>query len=667
MTSRAVAKYDFNSTNIKHEDAWNSICEKSSGKRKRDNSESYVSGSSVKNYLLKDPVLDWLDLYYDKNNEDIKENKKRRIIKNKSNKSNKINKSDKFNKINKINKSNKNDSNLMVLLDAGNEFEDKVMDHLNRHFADEMLTINKDGRLGVTNKNYKKTIDAMNKGIPIIAQAVLFNNDNKTSGVADLIVRSDYLNKVVNRPVLNLEKESITAPKLKMISGLSYHYRVIDIKWTTMNLCANGYTIRNDNRFPCYKGQLAIYNSMIGAIQGYTPSEAYILAKGWKIDKKNNPQEGYNCFDLLGVIDYDGFDYPFINKTAEAIKWVKDVRKNGASWNPYKPHREEMYPNASNKNDAPWTKVKKDICENINEITQIWFVNEQHRKNAHAQGIMSWKDEMCNSQTMGITGDSKPNVIDAILEINRDPKGKISPENITNDLLYWQTSSPVDFYVDFETINECFYNPEVDIYKSKVDADFIFMIGVGYIENNEWKYKVFTANKLTSHEEFRVVDEFTKFIDKKSKELDPENIYVPRLFHWSQAEVTNFMHVNMRHSKEWIKWQTTIEWVDMYNVFTSEPIVVKGALNFRLKEIGKAMYKLGLIKTKWNDDGPGDGLGAMMDAVKYYKQVFSQSEKSSNNLTPIINYNEVDCKIIWEIVKYLRENHCSNNDDYKID
>jgi predicted RecB family nuclease len=600
---------------------------------KKNSKTDYVTGTGVKNYLMKDPILDWFDMYYVNNGL-----------------TNKKNKTDSHKDI--VERDNyivNEKSKLNILFDSGNIFENKVMNYLKDKFGDDMITITTEGRIGSTKENFNKTVDAINKGIPIIAQAVLFNDDNKTKGIADLLVRSDYINLLVERPVKEIkEKEPI-------------HYKVIDIKWTTMTLCANGYTLRNDGRFPAYKGQLAIYNYIVGKIQGYISNTAYVLAKAWKIDSKKvqntfGKQQGYNCFDLLGEIDYTDFDYKYIDKTADAIKWVRDVRHEGHKWNILKPVRKEMYPNASNKNDAPWTKVKKDLCEKLDEITQIWYVSDQNRQIAHDNGVYKWSDPRCTSELMQIGGDKKPHTINEILDINRDPHGTIEPDIIENNLMNWQIGSPVDFYVDFETINELFCQTDMDITNSRTETDIVFMIGVGYVQNNKWNYKVFTMNELVIEEEGRIFDEFTKFIKEKSLELDPTNIYLPRLFHWSYAEVTNFDHVNKRHNDKWVKFmrQDVTVWTDMYYVFTNEPIVVKGAFNFKLKEIGKAMHKLGYIKTEWDSSGPSDGFAAMLEAVKYYKS----KKYNESVMKSIIDYNEIDCKVIYDIVDYLRKHHC---------
>lgn len=613
------------------EDIWcnlNNMPDKKLKKQEIQCFKKFISGTDIKNYLNNDPLLDWLDHYYKMNivHKDIITRKKNNIFSEKH-----------------VEETN----NCSFLCEHGNDFENRIINYLTENYSQDLIIINTEGRQGYTETNFQKTKKAMMDGIPMIIQSVLFNNNNTTGGISDILIRSDFVNKLIKRQVLTQEEETFKAVNL---SG-NYHYIVIDIKWTTMILCANGYNIRNEGRFPSYKGQLAIYNCAMGNIQGFVPRQAYIMAKAWKIDRKGFEQEGYNCFDLLGVIDYNGFDYQFIQKTIDAIKWVREVRHDGINWNPHKPHRNELYPNVSNKFDMPWTKIKNELAVELNEITQIWYVNVPHRIKAHSQGIMNWRDKNCNSQTLGITGLVKPNIIDAILDINRDNTQLVNPKKITNNNFKWQTHSPVDFYVDFETITGCFRANEIDILNSKTHDDIIFMIGVGYEYNNIWYYKDFTVEHLTHEEEYKIFHQFTQFVNDKIKEFDPNNIYVPRLFHWSHAEVTNFAQVNSRHNYKFLKWEQNIQWLDMYNVFINEPIVVHGALNFKLKSIGKSLHKLKLIKSCWDDNGPSDGLDAMYSAIKHY------TEQDTELMNNIIKYNEMDCKILWEIVLYLRYNH----------
>ncbi|MGH7830060.1 MAG: hypothetical protein ACREP8_07760, partial [Candidatus Binatia bacterium] len=68
--------------------------------------------------------------------------------------------------------------------------------------------------------------------------------------------------------------------------------------------------------------------------------------------------------------------------------------------------------------------------------------------------------------------------------------------------------------------------------------------------------------------------------------------------------------------------------------------------------------KLGLIETKW-ESGPVDGLGAMVGALWCANEAAKTgaSLKQIDLMQGIQDYNEVDCKVMMEIVRYLRRNH----------
>lgn len=583
--------------------------------------KDWVSGTSVKNYLLKDPLLDWFCLHH--------------------NKSSNVN-------TKKVN----DDSHLSFLFEMGNKFENEVTGHLRKIYPSHTRCV-VENKSPPQSKMMDITKQYIVEGVPIIEQAALYNYKNKTFGVADLLVRSDWINKIFSNKIISSERETLKAPQL---NG-DYHYIVIDIKWTTMQLCVDGRHIRNSGMFPAYKGQLAIYNAALGNIQGMTSPEAFILAKAWTIDGKTN---SYNCFDTLGCVNYEGFDIEYLDKTTQAIDWVRNVRANGHNWSCYEPHIPEMYPNMCNRYDTPYHGLKKEVAEEINELTQIWMVGIKNRNIAHTKGIYKWSDKRCNSKMLGINGKKIGPIVDKIIKINREGKQLMTPKKIKNNLYNWKHET-LEFFVDFEAANGCFYDTDIDLEDSKKDSNLIFMIGVGFVENGKWTYKAFVSECLNLEEEFRIVDNFTNFITSK---IDDKRIK-PNLYHWGHAEKTIFNAVNRRHNDHWKRWLNKIEWADFYQVFVSEPIAIKGAKKYNLKEVASAMHANGMIESCWNTDGPTDGLAAMMCAIDYYK--FMQHGNISNkteyelhnrNLNIVIDYNEIDCKVIYEIIKYFRINSC---------
>ena len=81
-------------------------------------------------------------------------------------------------------------------------------------------------------------------------------------------------------------------------------------------------------------------------------------------------------------------------------------------------------------------------------------------------------------------------------------------------------------------------------------------------------------------------------------------------------------------------------------------MVVRGALGFGLKAVANALHSHGVIETDWADS-PIDGLGAMVGAWRCDEEAREQSVPM--NQLPLMN--EVDCKVMMEIVRYLRTNH----------
>jgi hypothetical protein len=87
-------------------------------------------------------------------------------------------------------------------------------------------------------------------------------------------------------------------------------------------------------------------------------------------------------------------------------------------------------------------------------------------------------------------------------------------------------------------------------------------------------------------------------------------------------------------------------------------VVVRGAFGFGLKAVAKALHGHGLIETRW-DDGPMDGLGAMVGAWWCAEEAQTAGIALADVplMGEIARYNEVDCRVVMEIVRYLREHH----------
>jgi len=136
----------------------------------------------------------------------------------------------------------------------------------------------------------------------------------------------------------------------------------------------------------------------------------------------------------------------------------------------------------------------------------------------------------------------------------------------------------------------------------------------------------------------------------------------PRVFHWSHAEVSTlesaYNSAVARHPERSDSWSEP-RWFDFLKlVMKSQPVVVRGALKFGLKAVAFAMYKHGLIQTCW-ESGPTDGLGAMTGAWSCNRQAKEKNVRLIETplMQEIEKYNEVDCKVMMEIISYLRRSN----------
>ena len=178
------------------------------------------------------------------------------------------------------------------------------------------------------------------------------------------------------------------------------------------------------------------------------------------------------------------------------------------------------------------------------------------------------------------------------------------------------------------------------------------MIGIGYVINNEYKNECFYCSEYNLDQEKTIIFKFKKFIDDIRDKVDPNHEYPIRLFHWAHVERTLLNAALIRHPSLSNMWDfNEIFWIDMCDIFTNNPIVIKDAFCFKLKEIARAMYKHNMININW--DGLNDGLVAMINAINYYNNN-NINYKNEEIMLDIKKYNLIDCKVLYEIINYIR-------------
>ena len=574
----------------------------------------WVSASAIRNYLLGDPILDWLQTWPSKHQYQP----------------------DQLHS----NYTPETDFNIF-LQNKALAFEQNILRHFQKQFQIvQIASCPQD--ISEPNKA-RQTQVAIEQRAPIIYQAVLHEPTSQTFGAADFLVRVDVLNQLVTNAT------QAEAPS-------STEYRVVDVKYTTLKFMRSG-IIGNSTAMLVLKAQLYIYNRALSQILGSWPPAAYILGRSWKQENSY----GLSCLERLGPV-YNNEKAKNNTKLSkivdEAVRWVRKVRQEGDQWDLYpQPSVIELYPNMGNQEDAPWRQSKKEIAKKLEELTLLWKVGLPIRNAALKKGLSRWSDEQVTPESLGFIPDSsQSDILADILYVNRDPKAPvIQPETISANQDVWRTTPELEFYVDFETVSDL--NDDFGTFPLRNGQAMIFMIGCGHMYQGHWYFHCFIADQLELTCEKNIIEQWLDHMQQTKAALAPDKEEV-LIYHWSPAEVSTYENAYKsaqdRHPN--IYWPT-LRWFDfLQEVIRQEPVTIKGAFSFGLKAIAKAMYKHGLIHTNWAD-GPTDGLGAMVAAWNAHNNRQGRKLGQMQLIQDIQKYNEVDCKVMMEIIQYLRENH----------
>ncbi len=492
------------------------------------------------------------------------------------------------------------------------------------------------------------TWEAMRAGIPIIGGAVVRDPQLRTFGVIDLLVRNDVL--------AELCVEAFAGDPLELpVIGLSHgrHYRVVDVKFQTLEILKNGDLTTSAAELDTL-AQLWIYNEALGRLQGYTPPAAYVVGRGWR----QGDGRGDRCWERLARVRHDAYlrgrGMDLRELVQQSTAWVRRVRTEGAEWRVLPiPSVPALWPNMKAE-DAGWHDAKAKIASELADLTILPRVGIGERARAHAAGITRWDDPRLSAAVLGVTAREAP-IVDAILAVNRDAGPSIRPERLRDG--DWRTQAPVEVYVDFEFLQDL--ADDFTSFPHKGGQALIFQIGCGTYRDGAWRFRQFTVDDLTLDAEARAIDDWLGFIRQLCAETACE-LGEARLVHWSPAEQTNFEraydNARARHpDHDWPR----LPWYDLlHDVVQAAPLVVRGSFSFSLKSIARAMRAAGAITTDWGE-GLADGAGAMAGAWNAAVEAKRRGSVlgDTDAMREVARYNEVDCRVMAEILDHLRREH----------
>jgi hypothetical protein len=533
----------------------------------------------------------------------------------------------------------------------GLEFEAAVISHLSHHC--QVRTICEASREARERARVEATWSAMRDGVEVIVQGVLWNAETQTYGAPDLLVRSDVLSRMFPDSVSDAQA-SRGAPDLALTNR---HYRVVDVKFTTLDLLKDGHAGSSHLK---HMVQIWLYNEALGRMQGFTPDAGFLLGRRWKQSKAR----GDSALDRLARIDRDRTfdDGTSVRALATgACEWLLRVRREGASWQVLpEPTVAELRPNMRHIEDQPWHRAKSEVARTLEDLTLLPRVTPDRRAAALAGGVCRWTDPRCSAALFGITGDTYETVVNAVIAANHSAAhgALVFPGRVTANEAMWRDPVAPEFYVDFETVTDL--DEDFSTFPVAGGQPLIFMIGCGHLagapDRPVWTHRAFTTASLTLVEERRIIDEWLAHMAAVCADAG-----VPldraRAFHWSPAETSTLTSAyNAAIVRQGQPAWPAVPWIDLLNrVVKLQPVTVRGAFGFGLKAIARALHAHGFIETLWQDSAT-DGLGAMVGAWSCHHEARRRDVSMTDLelMREIEAYNEVDCKVMAEVLSYLR-------------
>lgn len=378
----------------------------------------------------------------------------------------------------------------------------------------------------------------------------------------------------------------------------------------------------------CYLSQLAIADArtaplatrLIGAILGRTPDRDATIAN--RIGERTRIMR--ECHD--------------------ACAWTHAMRTDGRTWSPLCPERWEMTPNLQALYASKWESTLRHLAARVHDMTQLYYCGQRLKQRAFARGMRTVHDLLRYHE---LTALQK-----RIVWINHPYHHAHAPIQPTQLQRHQPTAAILHTLqrqpwcaTDFETIQT-----------SK--RQWIFMIASTFhspADNRTIEHHL-TLRNLTDEEQHRLIHEWLHWMAAQAHAHGGYSLHDIPILHWSRAEPRFLVTLRRQRPASWFSPSIVhmcehLQWVDVLDMFHREEIVVRGAFDYKLKSIAKALHRLGRIQTSW-EDAVQNGYDAMQQARQVYVGRRTRRQHVQA-LDAIRRYNQIDTQVLVEITQCL--------------
>ena len=396
------------------------------------------------------------------------------------------------------------------------------------------------------------TLRAMLDGVPAISSAQLWCLGDEVYGKSDLLVRRD-------------DASSDLGP---------FHYQIKEIKMS--------FALRDHQSM-----QAALYNRMLGKLQGYTPFQMSLVLR-----KKEE------------VVHYEDYS----KRLDELISYWRDIRDGKSKPEPYGP----------DKVNPPWRVYANRTLDENMDLTLLPDVGGATREK--------------------IRSELGANRIDGLYKFSLDELKQKFEEKLGTSLYYhaqaYRAGKPITppgtevgfprkarhLYLDFETSGEIFSNDaDADADLDPQDKKHCYLIGLWDAEQDNFVY--FLAKGAEKE-----TDIFRSFIDYVG---DPKDVCI---FHWSDYEVRVMDEVAQR-CPDLSKGLGAIRQscIDLKEVIKHQ--IYMPVPNYSIKQVAP------FLGFKWRQEE--------VDALESMVLYWDYLNGDEGAIRKTIDYNEDDCRAMY--------------------
>ena len=473
------------------------------------------------------------------------------------------------------------------------------------------------------NPTFNQTKELLYTDSPLILQGILLDRNNLYV-TCDIIISYEYFKKIF--PEIN------NIPFHLYCGDGKKSYLLIDICYNTLHFRVDLKDVQNEGFILYKKCSMYAFQEVFFELSGRR-APCLLLGKEYYSQKTLLPKK-----EFIAMIN---FDKNIIDTFFKALKWIQLIKEKPHTLKIHpEPSTLELYPNM-NMSETSWENEKMKLANRIKEITLVWSVSYDERCELVTKGVKCWDDPQFLKE---LKPTKKKNIQERMVHMNQQDDILLYPrKNISNKFKSILETSDRDIYFDVESFLS--FSEKNELFTGIIKGSEPLLGILGYIHRDVF-YDI-TINNFKKEDEKKMVQQFASQLKKLSKN-NTINIY-----HWGHAEYHYFQYIHKTYPKiTFPKYQL----INVLDYFRMEPIIVQGVFKFGLKSIGKALYKHGLIKTTWDENDNG------LDAMIQFKELCQNHNrriplKRYLEIKDIINYNRIDCQVLYEIVELLREKY----------